>query len=179
VRDELISYEVPGVPQRRFFRNAGSARHRGIELGADGRLSSWATASVAWTYSDFRYRRYSIGTVLDGRRLPGIPPHALRLSGRMQPEAARGGWLEIETQYSSSVLVDDTLATRTSPWWQTNVRLGWDGKAGRVRLAPFVALNNAFNRHYVGSIVINAARGRYYEPAPGRNLYLGVACSTP
>ena len=40
--------------------------------------------------------------------------------------------------------------------------------------APFVALQNAFNRHYVGSVAVNAARGRYYEPAPGRNLLLGV-----
>lgn len=179
VRDELISYEVPGVPQRRFFRNAGSARHRGLELGADGQLASWATVSVAWTYSHFHYRHYSVGTVLDGRSLPGIPPYALRLSARAQPEVIRGSWMEIETQYSSSVLVDDTLPVTTSPWWQTNVRLGWEGKAGNVRLGPFVALNNAFNRHYVGSVVINAARGRYYEPAPGRNLYLGVACSIP
>ena len=69
--------------------------------------------------------------------------------------------------------MDDTLATRTSPWWHTNVRLGWEGTAGTMRISPFVGFNNVFNRHYVGSVVINAVRGRYYEPAPGRNLYLG------
>jgi iron complex outermembrane receptor protein len=38
-----------------------------------------------------------------------------------------------------------------------------------------VAANNVFNRLYVGSVVINAARGRYYEPAPRRNLYVGLS----
>ena len=46
---------------------------------------------------------------------------------------------------------------------------------GSVRVRPFVGFNNVFNRSYVGSVVINAARGRYYEPAPGRNMYLGFS----
>jgi len=28
---------------------------------------------------------------------------------------------------------------------------------------------------YVGSVVINAAAGRYYEPAPGRSVYIGLS----
>jgi iron complex outermembrane receptor protein len=44
-----------------------------------------------------------------------------------------------------------------------------------MRLAPFIGINNAFNHQYVSSVVINAARGRYYEPAPGRNAYLGIS----
>ncbi|MGH7615508.1 MAG: TonB-dependent receptor family protein [Gemmatimonadales bacterium] len=180
VRDELISYEVPGVPQRRFFRNAGTARHRGIEFGADARLAPGVSVMAAWTYSDFRYRQYRFVTsattfVLDGRALPGIPNHSLHLNLRARPAAARGGWIEVETMHSSSYLVDDTLATRTTPWWRTSVRLGWEGTAGTVRMSPFVGFNNLFNRHYVGSVVINAARGRYYEPAPGRNLYVGFS----
>lgn len=180
VSDELISYEVPGVPQRRFFRNAGSARHRGIELGAGVRLGAATNAVMAWTYSNFRYVSYSFSPtaggpafVLDGRELPGIPRHNLRLGVRSRPRWARGAWGEVETTHTSSYFVDDTLLTRTTPWWQTNVRLGWEGSAGRVRLSPFISVNNVFNRHYVGSVVINAARGRYYEPAPGRHLYLG------
>jgi iron complex outermembrane receptor protein len=135
---------------------------------------------AAWTYSDFRYRHYSFVTstttfVLDGHELPGVPKHSLHLSLRARPAAARGGWMEVETTNSSSYLVDDTLPTRTTPWWLTNVRLGWEGTAGTVRVSPFVGFNNVFNRHYVGSVVINAARGRYYEPAPGRNLYVGFS----
>jgi len=42
-------------------------------------------------------------------------------------------------------------------------------------VAPFVAVQNLFNRTYVGSVVVNAVAGRYYEPAPGRNVYVGIS----
>jgi len=175
VRNELVSFEIAGSPGRRFFRNAGSARHRGVELAAATTLLRGVDVHVTWTYSDFRYRRYAFtagGTnhVLDGRRLPGIPEQALRLALRARPAALRGGWGEIETHYASGYAVDDTLSRETAPWWVTNLRLGWDG----THLAPFVAVQNAFNRKYLGSVVINAAAGRYYEPAPGRNLLVGL-----
>jgi len=175
VRDALVSFEIPASPGRRFFRNAGSARHRGVELSAGATLSAGVDLRATWTYSDFRYRHYAFtagGTnhVLDGRRLPGVPQHALRLALKARPASLRGAWGELETQYASGYAVDDTLSRQTAAWWVTNVRLGRDG--GRVE--PFVALQNVFNRLYVGSVVVNAAAGRYYEPAPGRNLVVGV-----
>ena len=81
----------------------------------------------------------------------------------------------MEETHSSGYFVNDTLDTRTKPWWTTNVRLGWDGTVGSLRLRPFVGFNNVFNLSYVGSVVINATQGRYYEPAPGRNLYVGFS----
>jgi iron complex outermembrane recepter protein len=182
VRDELISYEVPSAPARRFFRNAGSARHRGVEVGVDLALLRGVSFSGTYTYADYRYVRYRFSPdtartfVLDGRALPGIPPSTAHLALRANPGGVlgRGAWGELETTYSAAYLVDDTLGTRTSPWWETNLRLGWEGTVAGTRLGPFVGVNNLFNRLYVGSVTINAARGRYYEPAPGRSLYLGV-----
>jgi len=175
VRDALVGFEIPASPGRRFFRNAGSARHRGVELAAGAAPLPGLDFRVTWTYSDFRYRHYAFtaaGTthVLDGRRLPGIPRHALRLALRARPASLRGTWVELETQHASRYAVDDTLSRETSPWWVTNLRAGSDG----AHVAPFVAVQNLFNRKYVGSVVVNAAAGRYYEPAPGRNLLVGL-----
>ena len=113
--------------------------------------------------------------MLDGRPLAGIPDNWLNLTIRAQPAAFAGAWAEVQPTYSSGYLVSDITNTRTSPWWSTNVRAGWDGKAGSTRLSPFIGINNALNHQYVSSVVINAARGRYYEPAPGRNVYLGIS----
>jgi iron complex outermembrane receptor protein len=112
---------------------------------------------------------------LDGRPIPGIPAHWVRLLARAQPAAARGAWIELEQAASSGYLVDDTMDVRTSGWTVTHVRIGWDG----TRLRPFVGVQNLFDRRYVGSVVINAARGRYFEPAPGRNAYLGLSVGMP
>jgi len=38
----------------------------------------------------------------------------------------------------------------------------------------FGGIGNLFGRLYNTSVVINAAGGRYYEPAAGRTFYLGA-----
>jgi len=177
VRGELISFPVPAdTTGRVFYENAGRSRHQGVELGAALEIMSGLDLRTSWTYSDFRYTRYTAGSnVLDGRALPGIPQHWLHFLLRGRPAFVRGAWVEMEETHSSGYLVSDALNTRTLPWWTTNLRAGWDGTVGRVRLSPFVGFNNVFNRSYVGSVVINASAGRYYEPAPGRNMYVGFS----
>jgi len=178
VRHALVPYEL--AAPRFYYRNAGSTRHRGVELSTDVSIVPNVSVHAVWTYADYRYRSYSFttGTVLhtlDGRALPGIPQHWLNLMVRAQPAAFRGAWAEVQQSYSSGYFVSDTLNTRAAPWWATNVRVGWEGKAGNMRLAPFLGINNAFNHLYVSSVVINAARDRFYEPAPGRNVYVGLS----
>jgi iron complex outermembrane recepter protein len=176
VRNELIQYA--SMPPRSYYRNAGSTRHRGVELGGDLSIAQGVSFALSWTYSDYRYGSYVVGTdTLDGRTMPGVPTHWLNMVLGARPAVLRGIWLEVQQTYSSDFLVSDTdtLNTRTSPWWATNVRVGWEGKAGGIRLAPFIGVNNAFNHKYVSSVVINAAANRFYEPAPGLNAYFGLS----
>lgn len=183
VRGELIPYEI--AAPRFYYRNAGSSRHRGVELGTDVTPIPGVSVNITWTYADYRFRRYSFTTggqafTLDGRELPGVPKHWLHLTLRAHPSIARGAWAEVEQTYSSGYLAGDTVSAsatnaRTSAWWATQLRVGWAGELGRMRVAPFLGVNNVFNHRYVGSVVINAARDRYYEPAPGRNVYGGLS----
>jgi len=177
VRDELIAYEI--AAPRFYYRNAGTARHRGVEMSGDLSLTAGVSVHVVWTYADYRYRTYAftdtVTHTLDGRALPGIPTHWLHLRARAQPAALGGAWAEVQQSHSSGYLVSDISNVRTSPWWTTNIRVGWEGKTGGMSLAPFVGINNAFNHLYVSSVVINAARDRFYEPAPGRNVYVGLS----
>ena len=180
VRGELIGYQILASPGRVFFQNAGRSRHRGLELGVQLAVAPGLDLSTSWTYSDFRYTSYSLGTgatahVLGGRPIPGIPQHWLHFLLTARPEFARGAWADVEETRSSGFFVNDTLNTYTAGWWTTDMRLGWSGSIGTVRVNPFVGLQNIFNRQYVGSVVINGANGRYYEPAPGRNMYVGFS----
>ena len=175
VRDELIVFEDTLVPGRRYFRNAARARHQGLELGATARAAAGVTLDLAWTISDFRYRSHQLGAaILDGRAIPGIPRHSLRTSLRLDPPWSRGIWGVVDVSHASASFVDDTLDTRAEGWMAVDLRVGWEGNVAGWRVAPFVAIQNAFDRQYVSSVVINAARGRYYEPAPGRNAYFGL-----
>ena len=195
VTDELVSYGIANS-RRRFFRNAGGARHRGAEVGVRARLPAGLDLVAAYTFADYRYVSYrlvSVNTavsppdtavhVLDGRAIPGIPDHWLHLTLAVGPGRARGegrgeregAWAEVEETYSGGYFVNDTLSLRADPWWKTDIRIGWDGFVGRTRFGPFVGFDNVFNRRYVGSVVINDAGGRYFEPAPGRNVCIGFS----
>ena len=44
--------------------------------------------------------------------------------------------------------------------------------AGGVWL--FAGATNLLDAEYIGSVVVNAFGGRFYEPAPGRGLYVGL-----
>src|SRR2546425_1791972 len=109
VRDALIPYEL--AAPRFYYRNAGSLRNRGVAVSGDFSIvpEGGLDFKVAWTYSDYRYRRYSFTTggvthTLDGRALPGVPQHWLNLVLRTHPAVLRGGWIELHQTYSSDYL---------------------------------------------------------------------------
>jgi iron complex outermembrane receptor protein len=54
------------------------------------------------------------------------------------------------------------------------VRGGWTGVVGAWEVRPFVGVNNLFDEEYSGSVVVNAAGSRFFEPSPGRNAFAGL-----
>ena len=56
----------------------------------------------------------------------------------------------------------------------SNIRAGFAWTGRQWQLEPFVGINNLFGEKYNGNVRLNAAFGRYYEPAPERNFYAGV-----
>jgi iron complex outermembrane receptor protein len=176
VSDALIPFEVPGAAGRQFFRNAGSAIHRGAELGAVMGAARGLSARAAYTFTDAKFDRYTVaGASYAGKRVPGIAPHRADLS--LLYDLARGGLVAVDERYVSAVPTNDANATGSDAgaYALTNVRV----EAPRLRalaagLSPFAGVTNVFDRPYVTSVVVNAFGARYYEPGPGRTVYVGV-----
>jgi len=55
-----------------------------------------------------------------------------------------------------------------------DLRLGYTATVRRFQIVPLLGLNNLFDIRYNSSVVVNAVGRRHYEPAPGRNVYLGL-----
>ena len=173
VRDELIPFEVPGDPGRRFFRNAGSARHRGVEAGVALQPLPSLTLVGAYTLTAFRFREFETATdTLGGNTIPGVP--ARYLHGSVRYQGPRGLWSAVDFTASSGLFVNDLNTVQTDPWQTLGARVGWEGQLGGWRVIPFAAVRNLFDERYIGSVSVNAQFGRFFEPAPGRNAYLGV-----
>lgn len=174
VRGQLVPFEVPEVPGRTFFRNAGSAIHRGVEAGLSFAVSRAMTAQLAYSYTDARFRAYrTAGAVYDGKRVPGVAPH--RLSVLFTARTVTGPFAELETRYASRMAVDDANHSFSPPYVVTDLRAGLgERRVGGVAVSPFVGVTNLLDKEYNTSVVINAAGGRYFEPGPKRKLYAGA-----
>ena len=172
VTGELIPFEVPGDPGRRFFRNSGSSRHEGVEAGASLAIGAVSfRGGYTWSHHTFLDYRTAT-TVFDGRDEPGVPAHYFK--GVVTVRAGQNGWVAIEQAASSSFVVNDLNTARNPGWAATSLRTGFTvGVAGWTVLA-FGGVENLFDKLYAASVQVNAANGRFYEPTPGRNAYFGV-----
>jgi iron complex outermembrane receptor protein len=191
IRDAIVQYQE--VSGRAYFTNAGRVKTDGIELGLSGRPVESIRLFGNYTYTNSRFGRYRINRsvsntivvdTLDGNRLPGVPKAFIRLGLRAGP--VHGVALDLDHTMATSMFADDrnTLGVNgfgsTTPGTiaglgngVTNVRVSWEGRAGGAWVRPFLGVNNLWDRTYVGSFTINGTQSRVFEPAPGRNWYLG------
>lgn len=176
VHDALVQFQVPEADGRDFFRNAGRTRHRGLELAAGATLLPTLAVSGAYTITDVRFRDDGDpDTRFEGNRVPGITPHRVFAAVTWSPRAAR---ITAELQHNASQPADDANTAENPGYTVVDLRAGTAISVGAVSVAPFVALNNIFDRKYFGSLTVNAAAARFYEPAPGFNMTLGASIRT-
>ncbi|CAN5686173.1 TonB-dependent receptor [soil metagenome] len=174
--NELVPFEVEHSPGRRFFRNSGRSEREGIEatlqFSPDPALSGRVTLST----NRARFRSYTVdGDSYTGNRVPGIAPHRIEGLLRLGP----GSWFaEIRAEAMASMLTDDS----NDPLAATPPRRLLDLRAGvneanllGLRLSPFMGITNVLDVAYTSSVSVNAVGGRYFEPGPGRAIYVGAS----
>lgn len=173
VEDEIVPFELAGSGQS-FFRNAGQSTHDGLEAGISLELVPGLTGSAAYTGSDFTFKTFSEpgGEVFDGHRIPGVPQHQFHLDLAWRHSSGfYAGW---DLLYVGAFFADNANRVKTDSYLVSNLRAGYRWSSRRWEFQPFLGVNNLFDESYIGNIRINAAFGRYYEPAPQRNVYAGV-----
>lgn len=171
VRDELIPFEIPASNGRRYFRNAGRTVRKGMEAGADLTVRPF-TLMAAYTFSHFRFDDYSVaGTDFSGNVIPGIPGNRLQAAARID---GRNLFVVLENETSGKAWLDDANTARASSYSVTGARAGWSFKTV-PGISVTTGVRNIFDRVYASSLVVNAARGKYFEPAPGRTFFVGVS----
>jgi iron complex outermembrane recepter protein len=162
---------------RAFFRNAGSTRSMGAELGLSAPVARFADVQLAYTWADYRFDAYrlargAVTDTLDDNALAGVPAHFVRAGLRTRAGRAT---LDADWTWSASVWGDDANTVKVEDWGKgrLDIRAVWDGDVAGRRLSPFVAVNNVFDQQYVGSITLNGAGGRVREGAPRINWHVG------
>jgi len=171
-KDDLVPFELEEFPDRTFFRNAGSTNRKGLELSYQRNLTNKFKLSTVYTYSDFEYDTYSIPSGdFKGKALPVIPKHKGLVSLLFQGKKLTA---KVEANYIGSLYTNDANSVEVQGYSVINVNLGYKTKLGTLEVSPFFGINNLFDSNYNDNIRINAFGGRYYEAAPGFNVFGGL-----
>ena len=172
--NQLVPFEVPTAPGRRFYRNAGGSRVQGFEASLRTALSAVLSARFAYGYVDARFTEFTVGgNDYADNRVPGIAPHRLEAALR----AARGPWFgELRTEVRGAVPANDSNEASADGFALVGLRFGaTELGAGSLRLSPFAGVTNLTNVRYASSVVVNAFGGRFFEPGPDRGGYVGMS----
>lgn len=172
IDDELIQFEGPSG--RSFFRNAGRSTRRGAEFHFDYPILPQLVWSLAYSYIDASFDRYTTpaGRFNDNDE-PGIP--ANQLFTELLYFHSSGLYGAFNILFIDEFFADDANTTRNDAYTVLNLRFGYDTYLGNIRFSPFIGLNNITDEHYNGLVRLNAAAGRFFEPAPDFNVYGGLA----
>lgn len=165
--DELVV--DTSVGGRTTYRNADHTMRYGLELSYSGSLSQTLDTRLAWTELD---ARFDTDDATDDNHLPGAPSRQIFAMLRWKPMP--GLSTAVEAIHVGRIYVDDANADAASSHTRFNLRAEIEKSYGDWTVVSYARLNNLSDKTYIGSVIVNQAAERYFEPAPGRNWMLGV-----
>ena len=179
IKDELIPYEIlPASGGQVYYRNAGSSVHQGAELSLGYFPHASLRAHMSITYIDAYFKNYIVnGIDYSGNKVPGITP--IRMEADLTYHTPLKIYVSVLSQIFGSVTANDANTANANSYTVFNIDVGHDGisfgKKAKTKLILSGGISNIFNSHYISSVTINAAAGRYYEPAPGCSFFLNAS----
>ena len=175
-RDEIAQLATENG--RSIFQNVDQVERRGIE--ASWRMTQGALSTqLAYTLLDATFRdSFTSGSgavVAAGNRLPGAPMHSLFAQLEYRPRPGMTTALEMRAE--SKAYADDLNSDAAPGYAVFNLRAGQEFRTGQAKWYLFARLDNMFDRNYAGSVIVNDGNRRFFEPAAGRRLFVGVRAS--
>jgi iron complex outermembrane receptor protein len=180
-RDEIVVLTNSGG--RSTFQNAGRTRRDGFEIGFVTRFArdfvfnaSAATVRAAYADDFFTCTAAPCTTpnvlVPAGNRIPGVPRNTAYAEIAWKRPAFTTA---LEARAISRVFVNDQNTDAAAGYAIASWRLIFEQQLARWSFSQFVRVDNLFDRKYSGSVIVNEANARFFEPAPGRNYLVGVS----
>jgi iron complex outermembrane receptor protein len=173
VKDEIVPYELEGSGQS-FFENAGSSTHDGLEASLSMEFLPGLVGTASYTWSDFTFDEFLglDGSDYGGNRIPGVPEHLFSFDLSWSHSSGfYAGW---DLLYAGRFYANNANTVETDDYVVSNLRAGFRLQSTHWEFEPFMGINNLFDEEYMANVRLNASFGRYYEPAPERNVFAGL-----
>jgi iron complex outermembrane receptor protein len=176
--DELGVLQSSGG--RTIYENIGATQREGAELGVTADLPanfearvaySYIKAVVADAYAGCAGTPCTADIIPAGNVLPAIPQNIL-YAGLTWRYPGAGFFATAETLVRSRIYADDRNTGYAGGYWTQNLRAGFEQKSSGWQTSESVRIENMFNKAYVGSVIVNDANSRFFEPAPGFSVFV-------
>jgi iron complex outermembrane receptor protein len=165
-----------------YFVNAGDVKQKGIELNADytytpfnNKTIDYLLIQAAYSYNHFRYGSFVKGVDdFSGKTVPSVPGNTFSLLTDLQ---LKNGFYSNATYYAASkIFLNDANTFTANAYHLLGWRLGWKKiLQKKYKLNIYAGADNLLDEKYSLGNDINAAANRFYNAAPRRNYYAGVA----
>lgn len=177
LEDELIPYELPAFPDRTFYSNAGKSDRTGVETAISWRGDHGLGVDASYTWSNFEFDEFIDDNANDfsGNQLPGLPKQFGYLGFNYASDSGFSSVFEVI--YSGDLYANNANSVKVSSYTTANLRFNFEFQSGKWMFRPYAGVNNLFDEKYNNNIRINAFGSRFFEPAPGRHVYVGVVAN--
>ena len=157
-----------------YFANAGETSGNGVELLLEWVPDPSLSARVAYTYQDFVFDSFVLnGNDFGGNIEPGSPPH--RVFAGVTHRSPFGLTSIAQLRWVDDYTINNQNTVYNWGYKVFDLRFALDSMFGNTDVRPFFGIDNLFGERYNSSTITNAWGGRYYEPSPGREIYVGLS----
>ena len=171
-RDEIVPSTVDNG--RAIFQNADQVRRRGAEIAWQAAWRNIRTR-LAYTWMDARFRQPFVNgqnVIPAGNRLPGVPEHALFMEAEYRPMARLAAGAEMRAE--SRMPADDLNSTTAPGYAVLNLKASYEWSTRASKMLVYARIDNVLDRNYAGSVIVNESNRRFFEPAAGRRIFIGL-----
>ena len=164
-----------------YFENAGSANQNGLETLVTYELINNERQSVnhvflhaSNTWNNFHYDQFKqLTNDYSGNKLPGVASQTV--AAGVDASMKMGLYANLTYFYSGPIQLNDANTAKADSYNLLGLRIGYKQRSKkRMQFEIFGGGENMLNEKYSLGNDINAAGGRYYNAAAGRNFYVGI-----
>lgn len=164
-----------------FFINAGSTQQRGAEMSVTWAPNLSTTGIVTafalqgnYTANHFYFEKYVNNEVdYSGNRLTGVAPNVAAFG--MDVQLVNKLYANITANYVDKIPLNDGNSVYASEYYLFGARIGYKTpQPAAYPVEVFAGVDNLFDRKYSLGNDLNAAGGRFFNAAAGRNFYVGL-----
>lgn len=163
-----------------YFVNSGSTSQKGMEVFVKAFIISSGTNWINkiscynnFSYQPYYFRNYIYGDKdYSGNKITGVPK-IVEVAG-IDIASKNHFSLHLNMISVASIPFNDANTEFAKPYQLLQMKLGKRFKQEKIDWMVFLGGDNLLNQKYSLGNDINAAGGRYYNPAPPVNFYVGI-----